>query len=214
MLGFDKIRTVRIPIPMIHVTPLIHRIALARFSRNRCHIKTIAKQNLLPLAILNTTLNPMVSRTIPTAIVLQSTIHIVRFLIVYIYMVKLPHRNVLCISPSFTPIVRNIQPPIVAVDDVFGIVGMHIKRMMIRMNVTPIGQNIPMLSAVFTSGNLTPNAVYTVLVARVYVQFSIIKRSVPRVGFGAHFEPISTAIIAAIHRRFCRFHKRIYSIGR
>ena len=94
-----------IQIVMIHIAPLVHRIALTRFSRDRSHIKTIAKQNLLPLAIFDATIYPMIRRTYPAAIVLQTTINVVRLLIVHVNVIKLTHRNVLRIAPRFTTII-------------------------------------------------------------------------------------------------------------
>ena len=46
---------------------------------------------------------------------------------------------------------------------------MHVKRMVVGMDMSPIGQNIPVFSAVFAAGDLTPNAINPVFVARVYV---------------------------------------------
>ena len=204
----------RISVPVVHIPALIHRIALARFSRNRRHIKSIAKQNLLPLAIFDTALNPMIGRSVPTSVILQPTVNIVGLLIVDIHMVKLSNRNVLRISPSLAAVIRNIQSPIVAIDHVFWILGMHVKRMMIGVDMSPISQNIPVFATIFAAGDLTPNTIYPVLVAGVHVQFGIVKRTVTGIAIGTYFVPAIAAIIGAIHRGFSRLHKRIHPIGR
>ena len=108
MLRLDKCIAMLVQIVMIHIAPLVHRIALTRFPRNRSHIKTIAKQNLLPLAILDATIYPMIRRTYPTAVVLQTPVNVVRLLIVHVHVIKLSYRNVLRITPRFATIVRDV----------------------------------------------------------------------------------------------------------
>ena len=71
----------------------------------------------------------------PDSIVLQSTIDVVRGLLVGVNCVELTHSGLVIFNPVLTTIIADIDSAIIAIDQMFGVVGVYPQCMMVDVRI-------------------------------------------------------------------------------
>ena len=100
----------------------------------RLNVKPIPKQDLLPVFVPNAAGMPHRRRSDPRTIVLHSAVHVVGLRIVDGDVVELTDGEVVHEGPVVPAVTADVQPPVVAVDEVVGVRGVNVQGVVIRVH--------------------------------------------------------------------------------
>ena len=183
------------------------------FTGNGHHIKSVAKKQLLPVAIAYAPIYPAIAGTAPAAVVLQSAVNVVGNIIVNVDMIKLTYRNILGKTPVDTPVIANVYTPIIAVDEHIRVFGVNVECVMIGVNVAPVGKYGPVFTTILATRNLAPKTIDSVFVFGINVNFVVVKGAIAHILLTAYFFPGISAVVACKEVQGFAFHNGIYPIG-
>ena len=210
--GLNKTVFTRNPINIPQIAALRHGKYPAWIIALGQYIKAVAEVHFLPLAIAHPAFPPYRRRAYPGAVVLKATVDIKRRLIVEIQVVKLTNRNVFGVSPGIAPIKSDIEAPVIAIDDVFAVIGIDPEGVVVGVNAPVIDPVIEGAPPVDGAADLGINGIKQVLIRRIYINFGVVKRAISLVFIG-HFAPFEAAIGTFVQGIVLGLHQGVHDIG-
>ena len=161
---------------------LVHGVHLAVACR--LNVKPVPKQDLLPVFIPNAAGMPHRRRSDPRTVVLHSAVHVVGLGIVDGDVVELTDGEVVHEGPIVPAVTADVQPPVVAVDEVVGVRGVNVQGMVIRMHPAVRQDDVKRTATVRRLRHHAPQAVDVVLVGRIAVDLGVVERPISHVAVG------------------------------
>ena len=145
----------------------------------------------------------------PGPVVLHASIHVVGLGVVHGDVVKLAHGQVVDEGPIVSSVAAEVQPAVVAVDEVVGVGRVDVQRVVVRVHAAVRQNHLKRPSAVGGLGDHAPQAEYVVLVRGVGVDLGVVKGTVADVAvLGAKAEGLAS-IVRTVQRVFRGFHEGV-----
>ena len=195
----------------VHSTSLVHgvHVAVAR----GLHVETVPKQDLLPVLVANASGVPHGGRAHPGPVVLHAPIHVVGLGVVHGDVIKLAHRQIVDERPVVPAVAAEVQPTVVAVDEVVGVGRVDVQRVVIWVHAAVRQNHLKRPSAIGGLGDHAPQAEHVVLVRRVGVNLCVVEGAVAHVAvLGAKAEGLAS-VVRTVQRVVRGFHEGVDHVG-
>ena len=191
----------------VHGAALVHGVhfAVAR----GLHVEAVPKQHFLPIFVADAAGVPHGGWAHPGPVVLHAPIHVVGLGVVHGDVVKLAHRQVVDERPVVPAVAAEVQPTVVAVDEVVGVGWVDVQRVVIWVHAAVRQNHLKCPTAIGGLGDHAPQAKHVVLVRGVGVDLGVVKGTVADVAvLGAKAEGLAS-IVRTVQRVFRGFHEGV-----
>ncbi len=195
-------------VKIVQVSSLGHAVSGPGFFRVGLGVEPVAASDCSPQVIIERSFLQHIGRSHPGAVILESSVHVVRHLHVEAHMVKLAERKILHETPALAPVGADHHTSVIPDDHPFS-VGMDPHGMKIRMGLAKPGQASEGLARILADPHPGMEHVENILVRGIDPDAVIVKRTVAHVGFIVDDLPVETPVSRTQENALLGFHKSI-----